>query len=79
MLRAESLGLQNCWNHMYLANGYWKLSNYAQAERYYRAAIEAAPDEPLFHKWYAQFLLSQERRGDAAEHIRAAGATWNKL
>ena len=77
LLRAEALGLQSCWNHLFLANGYWKLRNFAEAERYYRAAIEAAPNTPIFHRWYAQFLLSQERRSDAAEHIRAAGSTWN--
>ena len=72
MLRAEALGLQSCWNHLFLANGYWKLRNFAEAERYYRAAIETAPNTPIFHRWYAQFL----RRKSGAATLQSTFGRW---
>jgi tetratricopeptide (TPR) repeat protein len=79
LLVAESQGMKDGWNQAYLANAFWKLDNLAEAERYYRAAIEAAPDFPQFHKAFGQFLMAVGRRADAAPHIRAAGSTWNNL
>ena len=46
--------------------------NFASAEQEFRLAIQLAPNEPLAHGWFAQFLASQNRLEEAVAEARRA-------
>ena len=53
----------------YLEGGDWK---WPEAIREYEKAIQADPDYPQAHHWYAEFLTALGRDDEAVEHITKA-------
>jgi DNA-binding winged helix-turn-helix (wHTH) protein len=46
--------------------------DHAAGERDFRVALERKPDDPIAHIWYARFLASQNRTGEALAEGRLA-------
>jgi len=70
---ALSLNPEDGWTMAYLANGLWKAGDLEGAEAYYRKGMEAFPDFPQMREWYADFLRSQGRAGEAERLLSASG------
>lgn len=69
---AYSLDSEDGWNTLYLANAYWKINDFAQAEKMYKKSISLFPEFDKPRKWYADFLDSQGRSNEANEQRNIA-------
>lgn len=70
--KALRLKHDDVWARIYLANAYWSLRRYTEAEKQYKASIRISPEFPDVRKWYADFLRSRGRLKEAAREMRRA-------
>lgn len=70
--KALRLKHDDVWARIYLANAYWSLRRYTEAEEQYRASIRISPEFSDVRKWYADFLRSRGRLKEAARQMKQA-------
>jgi len=57
--KSKSLNLNDAWTAIYLANSYWRVARFDEADKEYRRAISIDPEEILFAQWYGDFLSAR--------------------
>jgi len=54
--QAITLDPEDGWSKVYLANIFWRMDKYDDADRWYREAIDTYPDLDDVKRWYQEFL-----------------------